>query len=197
MGAHGIAALAVMWSVMMAAMMLPSAAPMVLAYAKATRSTALILIFLLGYVAIWSAYGLAAAGVQIALTHGDVLSADTALDSAKLKGVLLFAAGAYQWTSAKQFCLQRCRSPLSFILIHWREGLAGAFVMGVRHGGYCVGCCWALMLLLFAGGAMNPWLIVTLAALVLAEKVLAKGVALARVCGILLLATGAALVVLG
>jgi predicted metal-binding membrane protein len=191
-GAHGVAALAAMWVAMMAAMMLPSAVPMVRVYATVARNGARILAFLFGYVAIWSLYGLAAAILQAALLHGEM-----ELHGPAMKGAVLLAAGVYQWTPVKHACLQRCRSPLGFFLLHWREGLRGAFVMGLRHGGYCVGCCWLLMLVLFAGGVMNLWLIALLAGLALAEKALARGPALAWISGVLLAATGIALVAAG
>ena len=166
-----------MWAVMMAAMMLPSAAPMILLYSTISRrrfaqggggvGTA---VFLLGYAAVWTVFGLAAATLQWALGEAALLSPALKTSSAGLAGALLIAAGLYQWTPLKQACLRRCRSPLDFVLSFWREGAWGSFVMGVRHALFCLGCCWALMLLLFVGGVMSLAWIAGLAAFVLVEK---------------------------
>lgn len=202
--AHSLFALVAMWVAMMAAMMLPSSAPMVSVYAGAVlqrsgRAYAVLQVgaFLLGYVTIWGLYGAAAAFLQLGLDRAGLLSQEMDLASGRLKGLVLVAAGAYQWTSLKHLCLERCRSPLSFILLYWRNGLQGAFTMGMRHGSYCVGCCWALMLLLFAGGVMNLWLIAGLVALVLIERLLRKGAALARLAGALMGAAGVYILLAG
>ena len=110
--------------------------------------------------------------------------------SAWLGGVLLLIAGVFQWTSLKQACLAKCRSPLSFLMTEWREGPAGAFVMGARHGAYCVACCWALMALLFVVGVMNLLWVSGLAVFVLAERILPGGPAVSRAAGALLVVTG-------
>lgn len=152
----------VMWSVMMAAMMAPSAAPMILMFAGVNRKrreqerpyvpTA---VFLAGYLTVWTAFSALATLLQGALHGAALLSPMMVSTSPVLGGVLLLAAGAFQWTPLKRACLNHCRSPLTVILSEWREGTRGAFVMGLRHGAYCAGCCWFLMGLLFVAGVMN------------------------------------------
>jgi predicted metal-binding membrane protein len=182
---------ALMWATMMVAMMLPAAAPMVLAFARVRRvriqaahPAAPTAIFVGGYLAVWLIFAMVMAALSgaIGAEPGPLLAA-----------ALLAAAGAFQWTNIKQACLAKCRTPLGFIATEWREGPRGAFVMGVRHGVFCTGCCWALMLLMFAGGVMNVLWMLALAAYMLAEKVLPGGRALARATGALMLAAGAAL----
>lgn len=187
-----------MWSVMMAAMMLPSAAPMILLYAKiaagrqGSGQVAPTGMFALGYLAIWTAFNLAAVALQFGLERLALLSPMMETSSVALAGALLVAAGVYQWLPLKQACLRHCRSPLEFVLAHWRSGMAGAFRMGVQHGMLCVGCCWVLMLLLFVGGVMNLAWIAGLALLVLAEKLAPAGHWIGRTAGIVLAGWGAA-----
>jgi predicted metal-binding membrane protein len=187
-----------MWSVMMAAMMLPSAAPMILLYARIAAGrqgsgpAALTGVFALGYLAIWTVFSLAAVALQYALQRLALLSPMMETSSVVLAGVLLVAAGIYQWLPIKQACLRHCRSPLDFVLAHWRTGMAGAFRMGVQHGMLCLGCCWALMLLLFVGGVMNLAWIAGLALLVLAEKLAPAGHWIGRAAGVLLAGWGVA-----
>jgi len=166
-----------MWALMMVAMMLPSAMPMILLYARvaaktephgAYRRTSL---FTLAYLALWSGFALAAAALQALLVaRGTVSDMALALGDGRLAGALLIAAGLYQLTPLKRACLENCRSPLSFVMRLWRPGTAGALRLGLAHGAYCIGCCWALMLLLFVGGVMNLAWIGGLALLVLVEK---------------------------
>lgn len=150
-----------MWAVMMAAMMLPSAAPMILFFTSIARDRAhgaqvsLSSMFTLGYIAIWTAFSMAALALQLVLQKLAVLSPMMAATHTVFAGLVLAGAGLYQWLPLKKACLQRCRSPLEFVLTHWRRGASGAFLMGVQHGLYCLGCCWMLMLLLFVGGVMN------------------------------------------
>lgn len=167
-----------MWLAMMVAMMTPSALPMLLVFdriagarrqAPPSRST---LAFLLGYLALWAGFSVLATAVQAALHAAALLSPGMQGASRVFNGVLLLAAGAYQLSPLKQACLAQCRSPLAFVLSDWREGTRGAFVMGLRHGVFCLGCCWMLMALLFVGGVMNLLWIGGLAAVVLLEKVL-------------------------
>lgn len=185
-----------MWAAMMAAMMLPSAAPMILLFSTISRrrfaqgGVAATGAFTLGYVAIWVVFSLAATTLQWALGEAALLSPAMKTSSAWLAGALLIAAGVYQWTPLKQACLRRCRSPLDFVLSFWREGDWGGFVMGVRHALFCLGCCWALMLLLFVGGVMSLAWIAGIAAFVLVEKTAPGGHWIGR-------AAGAALVVWG
>jgi predicted metal-binding membrane protein len=187
----------VMWMVMMAAMMIPSAAPMVLAFAHLRRSrtpaeaplmqsTA----FFLGYLALWAAFSALATTAQGLLHAAALLSPSMASASAVFSGALLIAAGIYQLTPLKRACLAKCRTPLGFLLTEWRDGSRGAFVMGLRHGLYCVGCCWAMMALLFVAGVMNLVWIAFLALVVLAEKALPYGEWVGRVLGIAALAWG-------
>jgi predicted metal-binding membrane protein len=143
-------------------MMLPGAAPMILFYSaiarrrsKAAPAAAAAGVFSLGYLAIWAIFSLAAAALQIGLELTALLSPAMKTTSIAVAGIVLIAAGVYQWTPLKHACLRRCRSPLEFVMLHWRAGTRGAFTMGFRHGGYCVGCSWLLMLLLFIGGVMN------------------------------------------
>ena len=193
----GYAALVLaMWAVMMAAMMLPSAAPMILLYASIARrggaARGATACFVAGYVAMWSFFSLAATALQYALERASLVSAMWQATSAVLAGTLLVAAGVYQWSSFKQACLRRCRSPLDFVLTQWRPGVRGAWEMGVRHGAYCVGCCWLLMLLLFVGGVMNLAWIGGLALFVLVEKLAPAGHWIGRAAGLVLVAWGAA-----
>jgi predicted metal-binding membrane protein len=187
-----------MWLVMMAAMMVPSAAPVILLFAnlnrrrRERRSPAVpTSVFLLGYLLVWSAYSLLAAGAQLALREAALLSPTMAAASPLVGGGLLLAAGLYQWTPLKRACLAHCRSPLHFLSTEWREGPAGALRMGLRHGTYCVGCCWLLMALLFVAGVMNLLWVAAIAAFVLLEKVVPAGGWIGRVAGAVLVAWGA------
>lgn len=165
-----------MWAVMMTAMMLPSAAPMVTAYAATIDSPRATLrgstpAFVTGYVVVWSGFALLATLVQWALHDLALVDAMGSSTSRWLGGSVLLAAGAYQFTDLKRSMLGRCRSPLRFLLDAWRGGRGGALAMGVHHGLLCTGCCWALMALLFVLGVMNLWWIAVLATVVLVEKV--------------------------
>jgi len=154
-------------------------------------------VFLLGYAVVWTAYAAAAALAQWRLHEAGFLSAAMASTSARLGGALLLVAGVFQWTPLKQACLAQCRSPLSFVMTEWRDGRAGAFVMGMRHGAYCVACCWALMALLFVAGVMNLLWVAGLAVFVLAERVLPGGLVVGRIAGALLLVAGVVVLVRG
>ena len=187
----------VMWAVMMVAMMLPTAAPVVLTFASIQRrrrerdgpyvSTA---VFALGYLLVWTAYGAGAALAQWALHEAALLSPTMASTSAVLGGGLLIGAGLFQFTPLKRVCLTQCRSPITALSSGWKEGTRGALRMGVRHGGYCVGCCWVLMALLFVAGVMNLLWVATIAAFVLIEKVAPGGGWVGRVAGALLVGWG-------
>jgi predicted metal-binding membrane protein len=191
-----------MWVIMMVAMMLPSAAPVLLLYAKAVRgksnapdALARSSLFAIGYAGAWAGFSLFATLAQWALHALALLSPQMVSTSAKLGGGLLIVAGVFQWTPLKHACLSKCRSPLGFFMSEWRDGARGAFVMGLRHGMYCVGCCWALMVLLFVTGVMNLLWIAALAIFVLLEKVAPAGHWVARISGILLVAAGVWLLV--
>ncbi|MDO8475884.1 MAG: DUF2182 domain-containing protein [Candidatus Rokubacteria bacterium] len=194
----------VMWAVMMIAMMVPADAPMILTFAmvqrtrrEQDRAAIPTVVFLLGYAAVWTAYATVAALAQWRLHEAGFLSAAMASTSAWLGSALLLVAGVFQWTPLKQACLAKCRSPLSFVMTEWRDGRAGAFVMGMRHGAYCVACCWALMALLFVAGVMNLLWVAGLAVFVLAERVLPGGLVVGRIAGALLLVAGVVILVRG
>ncbi len=193
--------LLLMWAVMMTAMMLPGATPTLLLYATFRRrrtSTSPVpptAVLLLGYLTVWGAFSAAAAATQWWLHRMAALSPEMRLLSPGAAGLLLLAAGIYQWLPIKQACLAHCRSPLGFVTAHWREGTAGAFRMGLRHGLYCLGCCWLVMALLFAGGVMNLAWITGLALLALGERVLPGGAWIARAAGLGLAAWGGWLLV--
>lgn len=191
-----------MWAVMMVAMMLPSAAPMILLYGtianrrKSKGDPAVGAgVFGLGYITVWIGFSLAAVTLQILLDRGQLLSPMMSVTSMSIAGGVLITAGVYQWTPLKQACLRHCRSPLEFLAAEWREGRVGALIMGLRHGAYCLGCCWMLMLLLFVGGIMNIAWIAALAALVLIEKISPAGHWIGRITGFLLIVWGAVILV--
>src|ERR1700674_1913712 len=191
----------VMWAVMMVAMMVPSAAPMILAFLTvnhrrqtAARPLAPAGIFLFGYLAVWTANSAVATLAQWGLHKAALLSSTMAATSPVLSGGLLIAAGVFQWTPLKRACLQGCRSPLNFLMSEWRDGVRGAFVMGLRHGSYCVGCCWVLMALLFVAGVMNLLWVAVIALFVMAEKTLPRGELLGHVTGVALVAAGVGLI---
>ena len=186
-----------MWWVMMIAMMVPSAAPTVLLYAQVHRTrfkpggNPPIGAFLWGYLLCWLIFSIVAAAAQLWLERSALASPMTmALHSRVAAGALLIAAGAYQLSPLKDACLGQCRSPASFLARHYRPGASGAFRMGIRHGAYCVGCCWPLMLLLFVGGVMNIAWIAALALIVAAEKLLPYGRWIARIIGVALVGGG-------
>jgi predicted metal-binding membrane protein len=187
----------IMWAVMMVAMMVPSAAPMVLIFASVNRKRrdkdapyVPTVVFVLGYLVVWSVFSIAATAAQWGLHEAALLSPMMSSSTPVLGGLLLITAGVFQWTPMKDACLSHCKSPLGFIMTHWKEGQWGAFFMGLHHGAYCVGCCWALMALLFVNGVMNLLWIAVLAALVLIEKVIHKTSWFPRVTGGLLVAWG-------
>lgn len=167
-----------MWAVMMAAMMLPSATPMVLTFALLNRKRreqdrpfVPTIVFLVGYLIVWAAFAFAAALAQWGFQSVAFLSPGLATTSSVLGGAILIAAGLYQWSPLKRACLRECQNPISFLSTSWREGRPGAVLMGVRHGINCVGCCWVLMGLLFVGGVMNLVWVAAIALFVLAERV--------------------------
>jgi predicted metal-binding membrane protein len=185
-----------MWAVMMTGMMLPSASPLILLYGAAARrsshDTAAAQIYALaaGYLVVWAVFSLGATALQRALAVLTLLSPMMEATSARLSAGLLIVAGLYQLTPLKLACLRACQSPLGFLVSRWRGGASGAFRLGLRHGAYCVGCCWALMLLLFAGGVMNLAVIAALTAFVAFEKLAPFGATGARISGALLCALG-------
>jgi predicted metal-binding membrane protein len=192
-----LAGLFAMWTVMMAAMMLPSAAPMILLFDSIERrrreraaAAAPTAAFVAGYLLVWVGFSALAALVQVALHQAAPLSPAMASTTPLLGGALLLTAGLWQWFPVKQACLHHCRSPFHFLQHEWREGTAGAVRMGVAHGLYCLGCCWALMALLFVGGVMNLLWVTGIAGLVLVEKVAGAGPWVGRVAGLALAGWG-------
>jgi predicted metal-binding membrane protein len=187
-----------MWAVMMAAMMLPSAVPLLLLYDNVLRKQGApgrpalhVYAMAVGYLAVWAIFSIGATLLQRVLSGMLLLNPMMEMTSGTTIGATLLAAGVYQLTPWKAACLTQCRSPLSFVMQRWRRGMAGALRMGLEHGAYCLGCCWALMLLLFAGGVMNLAVIVGLTAIVLIEKVTPIGARVSTVLGALMLAAGA------
>jgi predicted metal-binding membrane protein len=196
-GPRELVGLFVMWGVMTVGMMVPSVSPVVLLFARIQdqrRSQGLGFVaswmFLLGYLIVWTGFSLAAASAQWGLHASLLMSPSMVGTSPVLGGAVLVAAGIYQWTPVKHSCLAHCRSPLAFLLNDWREGNRGALTMGVRHGLYCTGCCWLLMLLLFVVGVMNLMWIALLSALILLEKTLPRGLWFSRATGATLIAWG-------
>jgi predicted metal-binding membrane protein len=188
-----------MWMVMMVGMMVPSAAPMLFAYLNVSRSRpaglspiAATAAFLLGYLLVWGGFSVVATTAQWALHTTELLGPTMRSSSAMLNALLLIAAGVYQFLPIKNVCLSKCRLPLGFLLTEWRDGWTGAVRMGLRHGAFCVGCCWLLMALLFVGGVMNLAWIALLTLLVAAEKLLPWGRIVASATGIACLAWGVA-----
>jgi predicted metal-binding membrane protein len=203
-----------MWAGMMAAMMLPSAAPLILIFSRqaaasvgaprrsadgaragsprrsATGTKAGLFALVAGYLTMWAAFSVGATILQRLLAASLVLSPMMETTTASSGAVLLLIAGLYQWTPIKGACLRACQSPVDFLMRRWRAGRAGAFRMGLSHGAYCVGCCWALMLLLFVGGVMNLATIAALTAFVTVEKLAPFGMRGTKAAGALLVGAG-------
>ncbi|RUW58886.1 DUF2182 domain-containing protein [Mesorhizobium sp. M7A.F.Ca.US.008.03.1.1] len=188
-----------MWAVMMVGMMTPSVAPMLLLYAGVGRKAradgrpiASTGWFFAGYLAVWVVFSLLATGAQWLLARLALLDPSMATGSAILGGLVLIAAGLYQWTPMKGVCLRQCQAPIAFLAGHggFRSAPLGALRLGMDHGAYCLGCCWALMALLFVGGVMNVLWIAGIAILVLLEKTVPTGQLIPRVSGALMAAIG-------
>jgi predicted metal-binding membrane protein len=196
-GAVDLILLFVMWAVMMVAMMVPSAAPMILLFATINRRRQAqhqpfvpTLVFLGGYILVWTGFSVLATLAQWGLHEAALLSPMMVSTSSVLGGLLLIAAGVFQWTPLKYACLKQCRSPLGFLMTDWREGTRGALLMGLKHGSYCTGCCWSLMALLFVAGVMNLLWVATITAFVLVEKVVPRGDLVGRLAGGVLVVAG-------
>ncbi|MCH8172741.1 MAG: DUF2182 domain-containing protein [Proteobacteria bacterium] len=186
-----------MWAIMMVAMMVPSALPMILIYShsvkKAKRdggSLAPLSVFVLGYVIIWALFSALAAFLQLVLQNLGMVNKMMVGTNSWMMGGLLIIAGLYQMSPLKDTCLRFCQHPVMFITKHWRTGTGGALRMGVLHGGYCVGCCWALMILLFVGGVMNLLWVAAIAIYVLLEKMAPLPKRWPRISGAVLIAGG-------
>ena len=180
-----------MWSVMMVAMMLPSASPLILLHVRVNRQQEDggdgfhgTVAFAIGYLLVWTSFSAVATLLQWGLEKLAVLSPMMASTSPLLGAGLLLAAGIYQLTPFKNVCLRHCRSPVHSLMQHWRRGTSGAFIMGFHHGAYCIGCCWLLMALLFVFGVMNLVWIAALSVFVLLEKVAPQGKLVARAAGV-------------
>jgi predicted metal-binding membrane protein len=156
----------------------------------AGRTPRLVLAFAAGYLLVWTAFSACAAVAQFVLHQAAMLSPMMTTSSARLSGAILIAAGVYQLTPFKGACLTHCRTPLGFLMSHWRDGTAGALRMGMAHGAYCLGCCWALMCVLFVVGVMNLLWVAAIAIFVLVEKVGPAGAIVSRVAGVVLIAFG-------
>jgi predicted metal-binding membrane protein len=186
-----------MWATMMVAMMTPSTLPMVVMFTTLNRnrrgnrqSYTPTFVFVAGYLVAWTGFSVLATVAQWPLHNTGLLNPMMDSRSYLMSGGILILAGVYQWTPAKDACLHSCRSPLSFLMTEWRDGSRGALIMGIRHGIYCVGCCWALMLVLFAVGVMNMLWVMLIAVFVLIEKIVPAP-------GVVRLTSGLGLVVWG
>lgn len=196
-----------MWAIMMVGMMSPSAAPTILLYTGllrrrskpttrfAERPSTLAIVFLSGYLLVWTGFSVGATSLHWLLDQLSLLSPMMVSANSKLSGLILVVAGIYQWLPPKDACLKHCRSPIDFISQHWRIGQSGALWMGVQHGIYCLGCCWVLMLLLFVGGVMNLIWIALITVMVLVEKFFPQGDKISKGSGIVLATIGFLLVV--
>jgi predicted metal-binding membrane protein len=190
-----------MWFFMAVAMMLPTAAPAILSFAdiahagyQTKSATGRIAVFVLGYLSAWWGFGLFAAATQSGLATGVLYLRAFNAGDPLLRGTVLACAGIFQFSTLKAACLRQCRSPMAFFLAHWRDGTRGAMYLGLRHGTYCIGCCWALMALMLYAGAMSIAWTAGLTALMLAEKIAPAGRTVAHAAGVALLACGGGLI---
>lgn len=196
-----------MWAIMMVGMMLPSAAPTILLYTGLIRRrtkaesgpegspSVLALIFLSGYMLVWTGFSAGATWLHWLLEQSSLVSPMMVSASSMLNGVILIGAGIYQWLPIKDTCLSHCRSPVDFVSQHWRTGASGALKMGLEHGLYCLGCCWVLMALLFVGGVMSLLWIALIAGIVFIEKIVPRGDLIGRWGGVCLVTTGLAILI--
>ena len=187
----------IMWIVMMVAMMLPTAGPMILTFATISRGQRQknqpyvnTFVFVSGYIIVSIGYSLLATTFQWWLHTHAMLTSIGASNSNILSGILLCVAGIYQWSSLKHACLRFCRNPFNFLMGNWREGSTGALFMGFKHGLLCTGCCWALMALMFVGGVMNLLWMVVITAVILIEKVAPRGDIFAKIAGVAMITSG-------
>ena len=192
-----------MWSVMMIAMMLPSAMPMILVFSAVNKKRHSFgnqfvptSIFVFGYIIVWVVFSFVAALTQLIIHNFALLSPDIRIINPVLSGIILISAGIYQFTPVKEICLKNCQSPLSFMMGYWRDGKVGAFIMGLHHGLYCAGCCWILMILLFVAGVMNLLWISLIAVFIFLEKVIQRNHLLSYIAGFLLIVWGFSLIAL-
>jgi predicted metal-binding membrane protein len=186
-----------MWAIMMVAMMFPAATPMILMFTTVNQRQGGIQepiiptgLFVLGYFLVWTAYSALAAMAQYGLHLSALLTHHLVITSPFLGGVLLVGAGVFQWTPFRDACMSKCRSPLGFLMAEWREGRLGALIMGLKHGAYCVGCCWLLMLLSFVLGIMNMVWMAIVSVFMMVEKAYPGSQWLSRTAGLILVACG-------
>jgi predicted metal-binding membrane protein len=186
-----------MWTVMMVAMMVPSATPMIMMYARMVRGRwPQVWLFAAGYIVMWTVFSVAATAGQVLLQRAALIS--NALSTGPIVGaIILGIAGIYQFTPFKKACLTNCQSPIGFFITNWREGPRGALRMGLKHGALCIGCCWMIMALLFVAGVMNLIWIAALSVFVLIEKAVPRGELFAKVAGVGMIAGGLLLVIHG
>ena len=192
--AANVAAVWAMWSVMMLAMMLPSALPMILTFvrmARGRREPGRARAFVAAYALTWVGFATAGTALQWLLQHSGLVDPMAVSRSTLLTVLLLLLAGLYQFSPLKRACLRSCRTPLGFLIGYWRAGVRGAFTMGLRHGALCLGCCWALMGLLFIGGMMNVAWVAALAIAVAVEKLAPGGEWIAKLLGLALIGMAA------
>jgi len=189
-----------MWTIMMIGMMLPSAAPTILFYGALVRKNSergsvlpAVWVFTSGYLAVWTAFSLLAALLQASFEQAMLVTPMMVSASNGFSAAILIAAGMYQWLPIKQICLRKCRNPIEFFTMRWRAGALGALRMGLEHGLYCLGCCWALMLLLFVAGVMNLLWVALIAAFVFVEKLLPAEKFTSRFASVALILSGLAL----
>lgn len=195
---HRLLLASAMWAAMMVGMMVPSAVPMVLTFTDWTRRgpsagsrVVAVAPFLAGYLLVWLGFSALAAVLQVTLRDAGLLAATGAIGHPALAGTLLVLVGLFQLTSWKESCLRHCRTPVGFLVAEWRDGATGALVMGVRHGTYCLGCCWALMTVLFVVGTMHLAWMAAIGAFVLAEKLAPKSLPVSHVAAVVLVGLGA------
>ncbi len=196
-GPRDIAHMFMMWGIMMTAMMFPSATPMILMFVTVNERQREIQrplmptgLFILGYFLVWTSYGALATLVQWGLHRSALLSHNLVITSPILGGMLLIAAGIFQWTPFRDTCMSKCRSPLGFLMGEWRDGRFGALIMGLKHGLNCVGCCWLLMLLSFVLGVMNMVWMAIVTVFMLVEKAYPGSQWVSRTSGVILIAWG-------
>lgn len=185
------------WVAMTVGMMTPSALPMIGAYDRiiesldqSVRPSAAVLAFIAGYLAVWLVFAVVAAETQIVLRDHALIGAHMVLSGSRISGMFLIAAGLYQLTPMKHVCISKCRSPLGFLLANFAPGYRGALLLGVRHGAFCLGCCWLLMLLVWIGGMSNLIWMAAISLIVIAEKTAPHGDLLAKGTGVALVAFG-------
>ncbi len=199
-GPHYALIMFIMWWVMMVAMMLPSALPMVLIFntlnkKMGTGHTLTVFTFATAYLLVWGGFSVLATAAQWALVQYDLLATMSPVGHKLFSSIILVSGGVFQLTPFKEACLEKCRSPLMFLSENWAKGIKGSFTMGLKHGLFCLGCCWFLMSLLFYGGVMNLLWIIGLTVFVLLEKLIPPGFYFSKITGVLLIGWGAIILI--